>query len=223
MRHGWTVVPALVVLGVGLIRHFPAVPRELPSHWTIVLEYRQHQSFSHNDAVRHPGRPQDRTKVGRCMPARGCKSPPPRTSALKGIKLPAMVAARRAVDEEMSQWLITNLSPEQLDRLDQIDLQWEGPAAMITRPFYEESLSLTREQREKLTSCLTEARARRAQGTWTYEDHHELTRKALAVLSEKQRHLWVRILGEPCAFKIGVSMPTPAARVSVRPAATVTR
>ena len=60
----------------------------------------------------------------------------------------------------MSQWLITNLSPEQLDRLDQIDLQWEGPAAMLTRPFYDESLSLTREQREKLTSCLTEGEER---------------------------------------------------------------
>jgi hypothetical protein len=140
-----------------------------------------------------------------------------KASALKGLKIPAMVAARRAVDEEMSQWLITNLKPEQLDRLDQIDLQWEGPEAMLTRPFYDESLGLARDQREKLTSYLAEAKAHRAQGTWTYEDHHELTRKAFTVLSEQQRHLWVRILGEPCIFKIGANAATPPARASSVP------
>jgi hypothetical protein len=213
MRHGWTVVPALVALGLGLLQ-FPGLARGAePLDDRLGIRTAPIFLLTRSDI-------QDDLKIDPKLAAacqRVAASIRHKASALKGVKTPAIVAARRTVDEEMSQWLITNLRPEQLDRLDQIDLQWEGPAAMITRPFYEESLSLTREQREKLTTCLTEARTHRAQGAWTYEDHRELTRKAFTVLSEKQRHLWVRILGEPCQFKIGVNPATPAARVSSVP------
>ena len=44
----------------------------------------------------------------------------------------------------------TSHSPEQLGRLDQIDLQWEGAAAMLSRPFLDESLNLTDRQKQKI-------------------------------------------------------------------------
>jgi hypothetical protein len=213
MRHGWTVVPALVFMGLGLLQFTGRARGAEPLDDRLGIRTAPIFLLTRSDI--QADLKIDPKLAAACQHvAAGIRH---KASALKGARFPAIVAARRSIDEEMSQWLITNLSPEQLDRLDQIDLQWEGPEAMLTRPFYEESLSLTREQREKLTSCLTEARARRAQGTWTYEDHHELTRKAFAVLSEQQRHLWVRILGEPCIFKIGVNTATPAARVSSVP------
>jgi hypothetical protein len=210
MRHGWTVVPALVFLGLELLQSSPLAHGAEPLDDRLGIRTAPIFLLTRADI-------QSDLKIDPKLAAASrhvATTLRHRASALKGTKLPAMVAARRAIDEEMSQWLITNLKPEQLDRLDQIDLQWEGPAAMLTRPFYEETLSLTREQREKLTNVLTEARSQRAQGMWTYEDHHELTRKALTILSEKQRHLWVRILGEPCQFKIGIKDAPAAPRVS---------
>jgi hypothetical protein len=213
MRHGWTVVPALVVLGLGLLEVTGLALGAEPLDDRLGIRTAPIFLLMRSDI-------QSELKIDPKLAA-ACRhvaaSLRHKASSLKGVKLPTMVAARRAIDEEMSQWLITNLSPQQLDRLDQVDLQWEGPAAMLTRPFLDESLSLTREQREKLTSCLTEGKTHRAQGTWTYEDHRELTRKALTILSEKQRHLWVRILGEPCVFKIGANEETPSARVTSVP------
>lgn len=213
MRHGWTVVPGLVVLGLGLLQCPGLALGGEPLDDRLGIRTAPIFLLTRSDI-------QADLKIEPKLAA-ACQhvavSLRHKAAALKGVKIRDMVAARREIDEEMSQWLITNLSPQQLDRLDQIDLQWEGPAAMITRPFYDESVGLAREQREKLTSCLAEARAHRAQAIWTYDDHHELTRKALTILSEKQRHLWVQILGQPCQFKIGVNTTTPAARVSSVP------
>src|SRR5262249_47877802 len=51
---------------------------------------------------------------------------------LRGRTGPAVLAARRAIDEEQTNWLNAHLTaPGQLQRLSQIELQWEGPSAMI--------------------------------------------------------------------------------------------
>ncbi len=214
MRHGWTVVPTLVVFGLALLQFTGRARADEPLDDRLGIRTAPIFLLTRSDI-------QADLKIDPKLAA-ACRhvaaSIRHKASVLKGAKFPAIVAARRSIDEEMSQWLITNLTPQQLDRLEQVELQWEGPAAMLTHPFYEESLSLTRDQREKLTSYLTEARAQRAHGTWTYEDHHELTRKALTILSEKQRHLWVRILGEPCQFKIVVKEAPTGPRVSSVPA-----
>jgi hypothetical protein len=132
-----------------------------------------------------------------------------KATGLKGKTGPAMVAARRAIDEELSEWLSNNLSPGQLARLDQIDLQWEGASAMLSRPMLDEHLSLTPDQRERVAQCISAKKAQRAQGAWTYADHVELTRTAIAVLSKRQRDLWIHVLGPACRFTIGVNPQTP--------------
>jgi hypothetical protein len=111
-----------------------------------------------------------------------------------------ITAARREIDEQQSEWLQKHLSPEQCVRLEQIDLQWEGPSAMLSRPLLDESLRLTAEQQAKLAECVAEAKSKRAQGSWTHEDHAHQTKKAIALLSEQQKAIWIHLLGPPCQF-----------------------
>jgi hypothetical protein len=130
-----------------------------------------------------------------------------RASQLIGRKDAAVVAARREIDGELTQWLTERLSTKQLGRFEQIELQWEGAAAMLNRPFLDESLNLTPEQKKLVSQCLEQGKAQRALGTWTYEDHTNLTRKAIAALTDPQRDLWLRLLGPPCPFTIGAQTP----------------
>src|SRR5205823_5796757 len=69
-----------------------------------------------------------------------------RVLSLKNQAGPPVLAGRQAIDEDMARWLSRNLQPGQLERLRQIDLQWEGALA-ISRPVVAESLKLTVEQR----------------------------------------------------------------------------
>ena len=49
----------------------------------------------------------------------------------------------------------------------------------------------------------------RAKGSLTYEDHVSLTRKATSVLDERQRNVWIHVLGPHCPFKIVAKAQTP--------------
>jgi len=122
--------------------------------------------------------------------------------ALKGSKASGVVAARRVIDEESSQWLAVHLTPKQRERLAQIELQWEGSAALLSRPLLAEYLNLTPDQQDKVERCVSAARAERPPGPWDYDGHVALTRKAISLLSEKQQDLWIRLLGPPCRFSI---------------------
>jgi hypothetical protein len=128
-----------------------------------------------------------------------------KAARLIGRKDAAVVPARREIDEELNQWLTQHLSPQQFARFEQIDLQWEGAAAMISRPFLDDSLKLTPEQKKTLSECLAQRKLQRARGTWTYDDHTNLTRKAIAVLTDTQREVWVRLLGPRCQFMVGAT------------------
>jgi hypothetical protein len=131
-----------------------------------------------------------------------------RALSLKGKVGTGAVAARRAIDEAESEWLTTHLKPEQRERLGQIDLQWEGVSALLSRPVVIDFLGLTDEQRDRVSRVYSDAMKDRVRrGPWTYEEHIELTRKALAVLSEKQKHLWAKVLGRPCRFVIAAEKP----------------
>jgi len=129
--------------------------------------------------------------------------------SLRGKAGGGVVAARRAVDEDQTRWLSTHLTPQQLERLGQIDLQWEGAAAMLNRPVVAEYLGLTREQQEKVARYIAEGRQQRARATWTSAEHVGLARKAISVLSDKQKDLWIHVLGPPCRFSIAAGPQAP--------------
>jgi len=129
--------------------------------------------------------------------------------SLRGKAGGGVVAARRAVDEDQSQWLTTHLTPQQLDRLDQIDLQWEGVGAMLSRPYVADYLGLTREQQGKVARYVAEGREQRARAPWTSAEHLGLMRKAYLVLSDNQREFWIQLVGRPCHFVIAAGPQTP--------------
>jgi hypothetical protein len=102
----------------------------------------------------------------------------------------------------MTTWLDKNLTPEQLGRLEQIDLQWEGASAMLSRPFLDESLALSEVQKSKVKQCIAAGNALRARERWSYQNHVNQTREAIAVLDDRQRRIWINLLGPACRFEI---------------------
>lgn len=118
---------------------------------------------------------------------------------LKGKPDAEVIAARRTVDQAQIRWLESQLSAEQQERLMQIDLQWEGPSAVITRSWVAEFLSLTGEQRQRLSQ---EIAAARNAGSMTIEAHHTLAEKTLAVLNGDQKLKWQVLLGKPLELRL---------------------
>jgi hypothetical protein len=102
----------------------------------------------------------------------------------------------------MTRWLDRHLSDRQFQRLSQIDLQWEGNSAMISRPMVAEYLNLTPEQRRDLARFVSDRDTKRSRGTLTPTDEQTFSRQVLAILSEVQRDRWSRLLGPPCPFSI---------------------
>ena len=105
------------------------------------------------------------------------------------------IRARRAIDEAMQDWLDSQLSAEQKSRLVQIDLQWEGLSALISRPIVAEALNLGKEQIANLEAAISRRDESRRKGHVDAE--RVLTEASLAFLSEMQRENWKRMLGNP--------------------------
>ena len=123
-----------------------------------------------------------------------------KAAALRGKTGAEAIAARRAIDEEQRRRLEALLSPEQQDRLVQIDLQWEGPSALISRKMVAESLNLDDRQRATLAQAVSDRDRRRAQAPDRAGDERQLAEQALAILTEPQRARWRAMLGRPLAI-----------------------
>src|SRR5205823_9179944 len=89
---------------------------------------------------------------------------------LRGKTGHAVMTERRAIDEAQAEWLARNLSGNQLARLRQIELQWEGARAMLSRPTIAEYLKLTPEQRQMLVRTITQSNLQRNRGASTPQD-----------------------------------------------------
>ena len=120
-----------------------------------------------------------------------------KAAALRGKTGAEAIAARRAIDEEQRRRLEAMLSPEQQDRLVQIDLQWEGPSALISRKIVAESLNLDDRQRATLAQAVSDCNRRRAQAAGGAGEERQLAEQALAILTEPQRARWRAMLGRP--------------------------
>lgn len=108
---------------------------------------------------------------------------------------PEAVAARRAIDDEQRQWLVTNLTAAQQARLTQIDLQWEGASALISRVSVAEAVAVTPDQARELKALLA-----RNPGT-PRESQRKLGAHALTLLTPEQRARWRALMGPPIAFQ----------------------
>ena len=213
MRHGWTVVRTLIILGTGLCGFSPRVQGGELTDDRLGIRTVPILLLTRSDVQRALNlEPKQGAECRRAAFALY-----DRAAVLRGRKDAGAQAARGVIDREMSSWLDTHLTPEQLGRLEQIDLQWEGASAMLSRPFVHESLNLTPAQRKTIEDCIAAGRAQRARDGWSYENHVNQTRQAIAVLDARQRELWIQLLGPHCPFKIAVerrttlSQPTAAA------------
>ncbi len=122
-----------------------------------------------------------------------------KAAALQGRKDQAAIEQRRVVDEEQRLWLETRLTEDQVGRLTEIDLRWEGVAAIITRPTLAETLSLSDDQRAALTRLASD-RATRHNRTAEHDPaaaDHRFVQQVWANLSDGQRKRWERMIGRP--------------------------
>jgi hypothetical protein len=201
MRHRWKVFPTLIFLGLGFFGF--TRPARGAEPLDDRLGGRTVPIFLLTRSDIQADLKLNSEQITECH--RAARAFQRMASRLVGRKDPGVVAARREVDEALTRWIGEHLSPEQLGRLDQIDIQWEGAAAMLSRPFLDEGLNLTDDQKKKVRECIAEGNAQRARGVWTYDDHTNQTRKAIAILDKKQHDLWILALGRPCTFKITIN------------------
>ena len=136
-----------------------------------------------------------------------------KAAALHGRKGQDAIEQRRAVDEAERLWLETKLTEDQVGRLSEIDLRWEGAGAIATRPAVGEALSLSDSQRTTLARALVQRNAQRVRPAEGERDPAALERsfqqQVWATLSEPQRKRWERMIGRPFA----VAATTPADRI----------
>jgi hypothetical protein len=120
---------------------------------------------------------------------------------LKGRTDAEAVAARGEVEDACRLWIERSLTPPQRDRLTQLDYQWEGPSAVITRAKVAESLALTDAQRQALAKAVAERNGRRGGGPPVDADEAGLARVVNEQLTEGQDRRWQAIIGAPFSFK----------------------
>jgi hypothetical protein len=135
-----------------------------------------------------------------------------KAAAIRGKTGAEAIAQRKLVDESQKAWLESHLAPDQVDRLAQIDLRWEGPAAIATRPSIASTLALSDEQKAALSKAMLERNTHRDKA----KDHHaaeqQFHQRVMSVLSEGQKQAWERMLGRPLVLKTAAAPHQPAAR-----------
>ncbi|HWE40495.1 MAG TPA: hypothetical protein VG406_28365 [Isosphaeraceae bacterium] len=125
-----------------------------------------------------------------------------RAAALADRQGPEIVAARRDIDAAGLRWLDAGLTTKQRGRIDQLDLQWEGPAVLVTRPAVADALKLTAEQRRRLAEAVVRRNRRREQGDDLKQAEGELARQALGILKADQKSRWNAMLGRHFAVRL---------------------
>jgi hypothetical protein len=209
MRHGSTIVPAVLVLAVALLG--AGGNREASTaDWVAITNAHFGQRIAPIYLLPRPDVQRDlrlspeqvagaRAEVGRLI-ERGLN--------LKREARPeAIQAEKRQIDEQMAAWLLDKLSPEQLDRLTQIQFQWEGASA-LRREAIAEYLRLHEGQRLKVQNLLTERDQRWIKGALKPGEFERFSREALGVLTPPQKEQWDNLLGPPCRFSIGRAATT---------------
>ena len=126
-----------------------------------------------------------------------------RAGLLRGRNDNEAVRARAEIDNTGSRWIRENLSGEQQSRLAQLDLQWEGPSAML-RPIVRETLRLQDTQSSALAKAIAERNSKRKGGPAVAADEVALFKTAIGVLSEPQVKQYRAILGPMAPFQTAI-------------------
>jgi hypothetical protein len=123
----------------------------------------------------------------------------------------ALHAYRQKVHDNLAAFLEGALKDEQLKRLRQLEIQREGPFALIARPDLGEELKITDEQRKQFMAVVQQMQmklaplVKQAQAGGNPQEIHpkmlkirdEHAARIEAVLSEAQKKQWREIRGKP--------------------------
>jgi Spy/CpxP family protein refolding chaperone len=112
---------------------------------------------------------------------------------LKGRSDKDALVLRRKIDQAQLEWLNRELTPEQNARLNQIDLQWEGPSALVTRPQISQTVHLTEAQKTKIREILGAA-GKSALPT-DLARRETVIRQVFRELDETQQQTWRALIG----------------------------
>lgn len=112
---------------------------------------------------------------------------------IKGRNDKDALVLRRKIDQAQLEWISRELSPEQTARLNQIDLQWEGPAALVSRPQIAQTVHLTEDQKRKIAEILAATGAKGR--TIELAGRADLLRKVFRELDETQQQTWRSLVG----------------------------
>ena len=135
-----------------------------------------------------------------------------RASSVKQMKGKQASVARREVNDAMLRWLQTWLTDAQRSRLEQVELQWEGPSVVVRREAVARALDLSQTQRETLRRLVDEHHRRRDQGPYQWSAEHELAQRVLSILTEPQRRRWKAMLGRPFTPQLAGAGTAPPRR-----------
>jgi hypothetical protein len=140
-----------------------------------------------------------------------------KASALRGQKSESaeLAAARREIDQAQLAWIEHYLSGNQQARLVQLELQWEGLSALVTRPSIASEVRLTDAQRKALLPLVLLRHRHRIQGQPTADDDHALATQVEQTLTASQKELWASLQGLPLN-----RLPQPAASADAPATAT---
>jgi hypothetical protein len=211
MRHGSTIVPAVLVLAAALAGAGGSQDAP-PSDWVKMLDERFGMPVAPIYLLLRPDVQGDlqlnqrqvagaRDMVGRLID---------RLLNLKRKSTPdANQAERRQIDEQMATWLRQELSPAQCERLTQINLQWEGASA-LRRSAVAEYLRLDEAQSSRVHDLLAQRDQRWIKGTLKSGEFDQFSREALGILTALQKEQWDHLLGPPCRFTIGQASGAPS-------------
>jgi hypothetical protein len=108
-----------------------------------------------------------------------------------------VIAERRAIDEDQRRWIETMLTQAQQKRLLQIDLQWEGPSAVVTRPWLANQIELSPEQRSRLARAVAQSQVGIGDATTGRGSETRLATEVLATLTPEQAERLGALLGQP--------------------------
>lgn len=219
MSHGWVVVPAVGLLHVALCVSARAgdAPAAPPPQAPVADGLPDGRLGVRTAPILLLSRPDVRADLELSPEvagdaARTIAELHGRALATRGMKGAQAVEARKAIERDEEAWLKGKLTPSQFVRLVQIDLQWEGPSALLSRPIFAETLGLTDEQRAAIARAVDRRNAARARPSYTPADERTLATETLAVLTRPQQERWRTILGRPFTPRLAAGPGAAPAR-----------
>ncbi len=127
-----------------------------------------------------------------------------RAATLRGRSGNDVMKAQDEILRDGKRWVTENLAEEQKSRLVQLDLQWEGPSALLSRPIIKDSLRLEDTQITGLSKAIAQRNTKRNGGPAIAADEVVLFNTMVGMLSKPQIQAYRAMLGPIAPFQTAI-------------------